>query len=57
MSSSQSRKITAVIAALMFAVMLVSSCSSAACPSGGEYSLTVGEDGLVDVSCSAPGHK
>lgn len=29
MSSSQSRKITAVIAALMFAVMLVSSCSSA----------------------------
>ena len=27
------------------------------CPSGGEYSLTVGEDGLVDVSCSAPGHK
>ena len=27
------------------------------CPSGGEYSLTVGEDGLLDVVCSAPGHK
>ena len=27
------------------------------CPSGGEYSLTVDEDGLLDVVCSAPGHK
>ncbi len=27
------------------------------CPSGGEYSLIVDEDGLLDVVCSAPGHK